>query len=67
MRADRIKVAGTDCVGYAKDVIRKIREYGTQILSDDDRDKIVELLSNANIIDEKKRKQHVLQTKEIRK
>ncbi len=56
--AGRIKVSGTDSVGYGKDVINKIRGYIDLVYTDNERDEIVSLLIQNNIIDKVARKIH---------
>lgn len=56
--ADKLKVSGTDSVGLARDVINKIKGHTLAVLSDIDRDKIYEILFNANIQDKEALKLH---------
>lgn len=63
--AEKIKISGTDCVGCARDIIKKIKSYTNFIYSNEEKDKIIKLLTDGNIIDEKKRKEHNRRVKEI--
>ena len=56
--AKKLKISGTDSVGYARDIVRKIKDYRTQIFTDTERDEIFDILVNANIQDKKERKLH---------
>lgn len=58
-RADKLKVTGTDEVGYARDIIKKIKSFSTPELTSEERDKIVNILRNANIEGGQARKQHI--------
>ncbi len=57
-KAGKIQVSGTDSVGYARDVLRKIKSFSYSVLSDAERDEICEILTNANIQDKEARKMH---------
>lgn len=56
--ADKLKISGTDSVGYARDVVRKIENYTTVFYTDSERDEMVNLLANTNIVDKDMRKLH---------
>ena len=56
--ADKLKISGTDCVGYARDIVHKIESYTEQIYSDVERDEIYNLLAAADIIDQEARDLH---------
>lgn len=56
--AGKLKISGTDSVGYARDIVRKIKNYKTQIFTDVERDEIFNILMNANIQDKESRKLH---------
>ena len=56
--AGKLKISGTDSVGYARDIVRKIESYTNAIYSDTERDEIFELLMRANIVDKDARKLH---------
>ncbi len=56
--AGKLKISGTDSVGYARDIVRKIKDYKTQIFTDVERDEIFDILTNANIQDKESRKLH---------
>ena len=64
--ADKLKISGTDSVGYARDVVRKIESYKSIIYSDTERDKIFNLLSVANIVDKEVSKQHCKEIRELK-
>ncbi|MEA1936704.1 MAG: nuclease-related domain-containing protein, partial [Patescibacteria group bacterium] len=51
--AGKLKISGTDSVGYARDIVRKIENYKTQTFTDVERDEIFNILANANIQDKK--------------
>ena len=61
--ADKLKISGTDSVGYARDIVRKIESYTTTLYTDSERDEISNLLTSANIVDKNLRKLH---NKEVR-
>ena len=65
--ADKLKISGTDSVGYAGDVMNKISSFHTQVISDTDRDKIYEILVRANIQDKKVRKLHDRGARELKR
>ena len=50
--ADKLKITGTDLVGFARDVVDKIRAVNEIVLSDVDRDEIYNIISRANIVDD---------------
>jgi len=56
--AGKLKISGTDSVGYARDIARKIENYKTQIFTDVERDEIFDILANANIQNKDLRKLH---------
>ena len=56
--AEKLKISGTDLVGHASDIIRKIENYKVQVFTDDERDDIHNILVNANIQDKELRKLH---------
>jgi len=64
--ADKLKISGTDSVGYARDVVRKIESYKSIIYSDTERDKIFNLLSGANIVDKEVNRQHHREIRELK-
>jgi hypothetical protein len=57
--ADDLKITGTDLVGYAGEIVDKIKSHNQVVLSDIDRDKIVDEISRANIVDKEIFKEHV--------
>ena len=64
--ADKLKISGTDFVGYTRDIKRKIESYTDIIYSDTERDEIVKLLVDANIIDKEVRKLHNREVEELK-
>jgi hypothetical protein len=64
--ADKLKISGTDFVGYTRDIKRKIENYTDIIYSDTERDEIVKLLVDANIIDKEVRKLHNREVEELK-
>ena len=58
--ADKLKISGTDTVGYARDIVRKIESYTATFYTDSERDEISNLLTSANIVDKNLRKLHNL-------
>jgi len=56
--ADKLKISGTDSVGHARDIVKKIESYTNLVYSDAERDEIADLLVGANIIDKEARKLH---------
>ena len=56
--AEKLKISGTDSVGYARDIIRKIENYKAQAFTDIERDDIYNILMDANIQDKELRKLH---------
>lgn len=56
--AGKLKVSGTDSVGYAGEIVEKIKGYHSVIYSDAERDEISNLLVSSNIIDKEARKLH---------
>ena len=56
--AGKLKISGTDLVGYPRDIIRKIENYKTQIFTDVECDEIFDILVNANIQDKDSQKLH---------
>lgn len=56
--ADKLKIFGTNNVGYPKEIVEKIKNHATQIYSDIERDEIFDLLSAHNIVDREARREH---------
>src|SRR3989344_4811146 len=65
--ADKLKISGTDSVGHARDVVAKISSLQIPIISDAERDKIYELLTNADIKDKAQRKEHNRNVRALKK
>lgn len=51
--ADKLKISGTDSVGYPEDIEIKIGSYLETVYSDAERDAFYNLLATSNILDEK--------------
>jgi hypothetical protein len=64
--ADKLKISGTNSVGYTHDIVRKIESYKNIIYSDVERDAIFDLLNSANIIDKEVSKQHDKEIRELK-
>ncbi|MBI2669541.1 MAG: NERD domain-containing protein [Candidatus Yanofskybacteria bacterium] len=64
--AGKLKITGTDCVGNGRDTVAKIRTFNREILTDTDRDKIYEILVNADIKDKESRKLHIKNAKSMK-
>jgi hypothetical protein len=56
--ADKLKISGTDSVGRARDIVAKIKSYTNVVYSNEECDKIINLLVSANITDKPARKSH---------
>ena len=65
--AGKLKISGTDSVGYARDVVRKIESHTDTIYSDAERDEIFDLLMRANILDKEARKLHNREVWELKR
>lgn len=65
--AGKLKISGTDQVGYTRDVVRKIKSYTGVVYSDAERDEIFDLLMRANIIDKEARKLHNREVLELKR
>jgi len=65
--ADKLRISGTDTVGTARQIVNKIEQFQTEILSDIERDKIVQILNEANILDEEIRKSHKKQIRSLKR
>ncbi len=64
--AEKIKISGTDCVGSARDIIKKINSYTNFIYSNEEKDNIFNLLATGNITNREVRKRHNRRVKEIK-
>lgn len=56
--ADRLQISGTDSVDYATNIVEKIKRFKTPVLSDAERDIVVQMLVDANIVDKAVRQRH---------
>jgi len=63
---EKLEISGTDSVGYARDIIRKIEDYKIQIFTDVERDEIYNILASANIQDKESRKLHNKGVRELK-
>ncbi|MCK9186908.1 NERD domain-containing protein [Candidatus Gracilibacteria bacterium] len=65
--ADKLKISGTDSVGYTYDVVRKIANYTVSLYTDSERDEIFNLLASSNIVDKSLRKLHNAEVRGLKK
>lgn len=65
--AGKLKISGTDSVGYARDVVRKIESYIEPVFSDTERDEICDLLARANIVDKEARELHNREVRDLKR
>jgi len=56
--AEKLQISGTNSVGRARDIVAKIESYGTEVISDAEKVRIMEILTAANIQDKELRKIH---------
>jgi len=56
--AEKIKVSGTNSVGYCNKIIENIKSYVTPIFTDTERDDAYQILSRANVVDKQARGIH---------
>lgn len=66
-RANKLKISGTDSVGYVHDIVRKIESYIEPVFSDTERDEIYDLLATSNILDKVTRKSHIREVRYLKK
>ena len=64
--ADKLQISGTDSVGYATEVVSKIQKLNAPVISDQEKEKIIEVLSAANIQDKQIRKTHISNARELK-
>lgn len=64
--AEKLKITGTDAVGYARDIVDKIKGYSQVMLSNEDKDRIINAINQANIVDENIRREHSKKINEMR-
>jgi len=64
--AEKLKITGTDAVGYARDIVDKIKDYSQVMLSNEDKDRIINAINQANIVDENIRREHSKKINEMR-
>ena len=65
--AGKLKISGTDQVGYARDIISKIESYTGAVYSDAERDEIFDLFMRTNIVDKNARKLHNREVRELKR
>ena len=65
--ADKLKISGTDSVGYPEDIEIKIGSYVQAVYSDAERDEIYNLLETSNILDEKARELHIRVVRDLKR
>ncbi|MBU1921703.1 hypothetical protein KKD84_00575 [Patescibacteria group bacterium] len=65
--ADKLKISGTDSVGFARDLARKIESFANVIFSDAERDEIYEILTRADVPDKEAHKLHDQSVRELRR
>jgi hypothetical protein len=66
-KADKLKISGTDSVGYLRDIVRKIESYIESVFSDAERDEIYNLLATSNILYKETRKLHIKEVRDLKK
>lgn len=64
--AKRIQVNGIFNVGHVRDVIAKIKNYNDLVISDIEKEKIIEIIENANIKDWRIRHEHNKRVRELK-
>lgn len=64
--AEKLKITGTDAVGYARDIVDKIKGCSQVMLSNEDKDRIINAINQANIADENIRREHSKKINEMR-
>ena len=64
--AEELKITGTDLVGYAGDIIYKIKAHDQVLITNEQKDRIVNLISQANILDKDIYKLHSQRVSEMR-
>jgi hypothetical protein len=65
--ADKLKVSGTDSVGWVPHIVRRIESHIEAVFSDAERDEIYNLLAASNISDEESRKLHIRTVRDLKK
>lgn len=64
--AEELKITGTDTVGHIRGIINKIKDYDKAILTNEDRDKIVNTINQVKIVDKSAHKDHSGKIREMR-
>lgn len=64
--AEKLRITGTDAVGYARDIVDKIKSYNQAVISNENKDIIVNAINQANITDENVRTEHSKKINEMR-
>ena len=57
--ANKLKISGTNSVGYTYEIINKIKNFKISVLNDSERNDIYSILLNANILDKNMRRAHI--------
>lgn len=65
--AEKLKISGTDMVGYTYEIVNKIKSFTAPIFTNLQRDEICDILTNANICDKKKRKLHIKGVRDLKR
>ena len=65
--ADKMKFSGTDSVGYIENIMKNIESHTVILYNDFERDEMVTILSNSNILDEDIRRLHNEEVKELKR
>ena len=65
--AGKIKVTGTNFVGYGKDIINLILNFNYSIYTQEAIEEIYNLIVCNNITDKEQRKNHLLEVKELKR
>jgi len=64
--AEKLKITGTNAVGYVRDIVNKIKGYSQVVLSNEDTEKIINVINQANIVNEDIRKEHTKRINKLR-
>ncbi|OGC80822.1 hypothetical protein A2943_02420 [Candidatus Adlerbacteria bacterium RIFCSPLOWO2_01_FULL_51_16] len=65
--AEKLQVSGTNAVGQARDIVRKIQSYTTEIISDADKTNVVEILTAYNLKDKQTRTSHLKSARNLKR
>jgi len=64
--AGKLKISGTDLVGYMRDIVKKIESFNYVVFPDAQRDEIYKILADTNIQDRGARKTHDKGVRDLR-